>query len=254
MKERTQIFPKNSPKTYGLVEMVKGTSPMVDKGPDDAVLSFPVVFILELIVAMGTTLVLMIISMLKDAPLEEMANPVVTPAVAKAPWYFMGLQEMLEHMHPVLAGLAVPGTVILILILLPYIDNDPRGAGRWLETARQKKIVLGTFLWVLFAGIVIMTIEVMVEPRHLLEHVLNGLISNWVISPLYILFMMAVPLFGIKKKGWTWNRRELVLVLFTGLIATAIFLTIVGFFFRGPGFELFWPWAMPDGYNPLNNL
>jgi quinol-cytochrome oxidoreductase complex cytochrome b subunit len=253
MIEQTEVFPKNSPKTYGLVELVKGTSPMVDKGPDDTVFSFPILLIMEMLLTLGTTLVLFLLSIWRDAPLEEMANPVVTPAVAKAPWYFMGLQEMLEHMHPFLAGLAIPGALTFLVIVLPYIDNDPNGAGAWLETRRQKIIAYGTAIWVLVVATIEMAIELLIEPRTMLDPYLNGIISDWVVSPLYIFVLMVVPLIAMMRGG-KWTRRELVLLLFTGLMATAIFLTVVGFFFRGPGFEFYMPWNMPDGYNPLDHL
>ena len=102
--EEEQKFPKSSDKTYSLVEIVKAPLTMVDKGPDDTVFSFPIVAIWELILGLGVVLVLVLFSLLKSAPLEEMANPLITTDPAKAPWYFMGLQEMLEHMHPTLAG------------------------------------------------------------------------------------------------------------------------------------------------------
>ena len=103
-EENQEVFPRSSDKTYSLVEIVRGPTTMVDKGPDDTVFSFPVVAILELLLALGATAVLMLFSLLKNAPLEELANPIITTDPAKAPWYFLGLQEMLEHMHPTLAG------------------------------------------------------------------------------------------------------------------------------------------------------
>jgi Na+/serine symporter len=99
-----------------------------------------------------------------------------------------------------------------------------------------------------------MMLELYIEPRILLEEILHtGLISDWVVAPIYILILMIVPLVTMMRGG-KWNRRELVLLLFTGLRTTAFMLTVSGFFFRGPSYKFYMPWNMPDGYNPLDHL
>ena len=103
-----EIFPKNTNKTYSLVEVVRGDGPLVGKGPDDTVFAFPIVLLLEIILLLGVTLLIFLFSLIKHAPLETIANPLVTTDPAKAPWYFMGLQELLEHMHPFVAGVLLP--------------------------------------------------------------------------------------------------------------------------------------------------
>jgi len=94
-------------KTYSLVELVKAPTTMVDHGPEDSIFSFPVVAILELLLALGVVLILLLMSLSINAPLEEIANPNITTDPAKAPWYFMGLQEMLEHGHPTLMAVCI---------------------------------------------------------------------------------------------------------------------------------------------------
>ncbi|MGD9092750.1 MAG: hypothetical protein PVF74_07865, partial [Anaerolineales bacterium] len=96
-------FSKSSKKTYSLVELVdRAPTMMVDRGPDGSVFSFPVVAIIELVLTLGVIMALLAMSLAVNAPLEEIANPNETTDPAKAPWYFMGLQEMLEHGHPTL--------------------------------------------------------------------------------------------------------------------------------------------------------
>src|SRR3972149_11976440 len=124
-----EIFPKGSKKTYALAELMPGEGPMVGKGPEDTVFSFPVVLVLELLLMLGLTLAIFLFSLFKQAPLEAIANPLVTTDPAKAPWYFVGLQELLEHMHPLLAGVLVPAALGLFLIALPYIDHSRAEAG-----------------------------------------------------------------------------------------------------------------------------
>src|SRR5215467_10579282 len=124
-----EIFPKGTNKTYALVEVVRGSSTMVGKGPDDTMFAFPIVLLMEIILLLGVTLVIFLFSLIKQAPLESIANPLVTTDPAKAPWYFMGLQELLEHMHPLVAGVLIPGILVLFLIALPYIDHSRLNAG-----------------------------------------------------------------------------------------------------------------------------
>lgn len=246
----TKVFPRGELKTYGLMELVRGTSPMVDKGPDETVFAFPIVAILEVLLAVGTTLFLLLFSLLRDAPLEELANPDLTTNPAKAPWYFMALQELLLHMHPVLAGILVPGLVILFLIALPYLDNDPADSGRWFASPRGRRIVVWTALYTLIVqGALIVFDEFM------------GLRGLGAASPA-ILQIIGPILFGVLLLGlpllllWRLkpNRREVTLLIFTVIIVSAVVLTISGFLFRGPGMHLYPPWNMPDGYNPWSSL
>ncbi len=109
-----EIFPQHSGKTYSLVELMPGESPLVGKGPDDTVFSFPIVILWEIVLLLGVTLFIFLFSLIKQAPLETIANPLVTTDPAKAPWYFMGLQELLEHMHPLVAGILIPTILVLV--------------------------------------------------------------------------------------------------------------------------------------------
>src|SRR5579859_3834471 len=142
-----EIFPKDSGKTYALVEVMRGDGPLVGKGPDDTVFAFPVVLLLEVILLLGVTLIIFLFSLIKQAPLEAIANPLVTTDPAKAPWYFMGLQELLEHMHPTLAGVIIPTVLVLFLLALPYIDHSRAHAGVWFSTPRGKRITFWTALY-----------------------------------------------------------------------------------------------------------
>ncbi len=248
--EQEKRFSRGPEKTYGLMELVRGTSPLVGKGPEDTVFSFPVVAILELLLTLGTILLLAFFSLVRNAPLEELANPDITTNPAKAPWYFMSLQELLLHMHPVLAGIIVPGIVVLFLIALPYLDTDRTDAGRWFATKRGPKWAYFTALYTVIAQIILIYFDEVM-----------GLRGLGVASP-YILQFVGPILFGVLLFGlpilFVWRlkptRRELMIVIFTVIIMSAITLTINGFLFRGPGMHLFPPWGMPEGYNPWSSL
>lgn len=106
MAEKEKSFDKvdQSTKTYSLVELVRAPTEMVDKGPENTVFAFPLVALVEIVLTLVVAVVLLTMSFAVNAPLEEIANPNLTTDPAKAPWYLMGLQEMLEHGHPTFNG------------------------------------------------------------------------------------------------------------------------------------------------------
>lgn len=245
----------NKTKTYSLVEIVRAPLNMANHGPDNTVFSFPVVAILELVLIVGLTALLVFISLVKNAPLEELANPLITTDPAKAPWYFMGLQELLEHMHPTLAGIMIPSILVLFLVAIPYIDNNRTGAGRWFTDARGKRLFLFTSLYALVVMPLFVILNNMFPPRELLREVLPPLIAQAVIPGVILFGLAFLPAIFLwfTGKGKV-DTRELVLVLFTMLMVSALVFTLSGFLFRGPGFKLYMPWDMPNGYNPLDSF
>jgi len=247
-----EIFPKHTNKTYALVELVRGESPMVGKGPDDTVFAFPVVLLWEIILLLGVTLAIFLFSLLKQAPLEEIANPLVTTDPAKAPWYFVGLQELLEHMHPTLAGVIIPTVLVLFLVALPYIDASRAQAGIWFSSARGKRIAGWTALYTL----VVMPGYIALDNAFSLRELLRGIAPQWVAQGLLpaaiIAVLVALP--GLILWRQRASTRELMLALFTVMLVSAFVFTVSGFLFRGPGFKLYWPWRMPGGYNPWDGL
>ncbi len=90
-------------------------------------------------------MILMVWSITLNAPLEEPANPNLTMNPAKAPWYFLGLQEMLVYFDPWIAGVVMPTLIIIGLMVIPYIDTNPLGSGYY--TWKQRKFAIGTFLF-----------------------------------------------------------------------------------------------------------
>ena len=115
---------------------------------------WPFLLRVEFLAAIIVTAILMVWSITLNAPLEEPANPNLTMNPAKAPWYFLGLQEMLVYFDPWIAGVVMPTLIIIGLMVIPYIDTNPLGAGYY--TWKQRKFSIGTFLfgfivlWVVF--------------------------------------------------------------------------------------------------------
>jgi len=255
-KLTNEPFGKTSNKTYSLVEIVRGApTTMTDKGPDNTVFAFPIVAILELLIALGTSVVLFAIALFKNAPLEELANPLVTTDPAKAPWYFMGLQELLEHMHPTVAGVMIPSIAVLFLVAIPYLDRNRAGAGKWFGAAREKRIVTFTSIY----SVIVMAAYVLVDNafpvRELLRTTLPDLVAQAVVPALIMAVIAVIPALVVwRTQRGRADAREILVALFTMLFVSAIVLTVTGFLFRGPGFKLYLPWDMPNDYNPLNNF
>jgi Cytochrome b(C-terminal)/b6/petD len=122
-------------------------------GPgDDKVHTWPFLVRSEFLCAIVITLLLLVWALLVDAPLEEPANPTRTPNPSKAPWYFLGLQEMLVFFDPWHAGVVLPTFIIIGLMVIPYIDINPKGNGYYCWKDRKWEIltfILGFhILWV----------------------------------------------------------------------------------------------------------
>src|SRR5512139_2658648 len=111
-------------------------------GPgDDKVHTWPHLVRLEFLVAIFVVVLLIVWSLLVDAPLEEPANPTRTPNPSKAPWYFLGLQEMLVFFDPWHAGVVLPSLIIVGLMVIPYIDINPAGNGYYCFRPRMWEIL-----------------------------------------------------------------------------------------------------------------
>lgn len=147
-----------------------------DRQPSDALATWPHLARIEMLVALAAMVVLTVWSIVVDAPLEEAANPNRTPDPSKAPWYFLGLQELLVYFDPWIAGVMIPLAIIVGLMLIPYLDTNPHGNGYF--TLRQRPWAIGIFLF--------------------------GFLGLWV-----------VPI-------------------------------VIGVFFRGPGWNWYWPWESWD--------
>lgn len=238
-----ESFSDSQGKTYGLMELVKGTSPMVGKGPENTVMSWPNLLILEILVALGTLVLLVLWSLAVDAPLREMANPDLTENPAKAPWYFLNLQELLLHMHPSLAGVFLPGAVIIALMAIPYVDKSKTDMGAWFASSKGKKIALVSAIYTTLWIPTLILFDEFVRVRTIIKE--PEIIPGWII-PLGVMGMLVAILYFIIKR-WRPSGREVLIGLFTGFAVSYLVMTISGTFFRGLGMHLTLPWNLPPG-------
>jgi menaquinol-cytochrome c reductase cytochrome b/c subunit len=149
---RTEIDKQRVPmsaRPYRLLALVKQDAVVrVQKEPDDTVMTWPHLVSIEFLAAGVMSVFLLAMGLFINAPLEELANGNVTPAVAKAPWYFLGLQELLAYFHPVIAGVLAPVLGVLVgAALIPYIDREKPLAVR--PSERKTAVMLFTMFCIL---------------------------------------------------------------------------------------------------------
>ena len=157
---RTEIDKQRVPmsaRPYRLLALVKQDAVVrVQKEPDDTVMTWPHLLAIEFMAAVLMSVFLLLMGLIMNAPLEDLANGDITPAVAKAPWYFLGLQELLAYFHPTVAGVMIPTFVLVGAALMPFIDRGNIHAHR--PSDRKTAVVLFTLfcglgLFVTFVGI-----------------------------------------------------------------------------------------------------
>jgi menaquinol-cytochrome c reductase cytochrome b/c subunit len=148
---RTEIDKQRVPmsaRPYRLLALVKQDAVVrVQKEPDDTVMTWPHLLSIEFLAAAVMSIFLLLMGLFINAPLEALANGNVTPAVAKAPWYFLGLQELLAYFHPTVAGVLVPTFVLVGAALIPFIDREDVLAIR--PSQRKTAVVLFTLFCIL---------------------------------------------------------------------------------------------------------
>ena len=145
---RTEIDKQRVPmsaRPYRLLALVKQDAVVrVQKEPDDTVMTWPHLLAIEFMAAALMSIFLLLMGLFINAPLEDLANGNITPAVAKAPWYFLGLQELLAYFHPTVAGVLAPTLVALGGAALPFIDRGDIHATR--PSDRKTAVILFSML------------------------------------------------------------------------------------------------------------
>ena len=211
-----------------IVFITRNTSAKVKEETGPQLMSFPHVILRETIAFQILAIVLVALALFWDAPLEQLANPLLTPNPAKAPWYFLGLQELLHYFPPLVAGVLLPTLVVLALVVIPYFDINIEGEALWAQRSpRRLQIYLG-----LFAGLFI----------------LLALYDAWtVLLPTALVGALGlIPYFNSTSESRFQKflgSRPLPWWVMTWFIAVALTLTAVGTFFRGPGWSWVWPWS-----------
>lgn len=196
----------------------------------------------ELSVGLILIAFIMVFSLIFDAPLEAMANPGLSPNPTKAPWYFLGIQEMLIHIHPFFAVWVIPILMVGALITLPYFNFDREAEGVWFCSLKGRRmgIIAALFAFVV-APFAIVADSFFIDFTAWLP-MIPAAISNGLIPSTIIL--LAITVFTIiMKKRYRAANNEAIQALFIFLMVTYILLLIIGYWFRGPAMALGWPWV-----------
>src|SRR5260370_27133017 len=121
-----------------IVFITRNTSAKVtdERGPQ--LMTYPHLLVREAIVFEVLVIVLVCVALFWDAPLEQLANPLLTPNPAKAPWYFLGLQELLHYFPPLVAGIIIPTLVVIALVVVPYFNVNIQGAPLWSGNPKRR--------------------------------------------------------------------------------------------------------------------
>jgi len=215
-----------------VVFVTKKTSAKVvgDRGPE--LMTYPHLLIREAIAFQVLVIVMVLVALFWDAPLEQLANPLLTPNPAKAPWYFLGLQELLHFFPPFVAGILIPTLVVIALVVIPYFNVNIEGEPIWARKPAQNLIIVLVSVLVLLAFLAVFHAWTIFVPTAL------------VAVPLAFSYTAKE---GEKGLLHALARKPLSWWVMTWFIAVALCLTVVGTFFRGPGWSWVWPWRTHVG-------
>jgi quinol-cytochrome oxidoreductase complex cytochrome b subunit len=201
--------------------------------------AIPNLLLREVVVALAATALILLLSVALDAPLQSKANPGLSPNPTKAPWYFMGIQEMLLHFHPLFALFIIPILTVIVLAGLPYLNYQSHISGVWFVSSKARRMARMAVLVALLATpLVVLTDESMGLTRKIPG--LPSLISTGVI-PFGILVVAVWGFYGHMKRRHRATNTEAVQMIFVLIAVALIVVTLTGIFFRGAGMKLVWP-------------
>jgi hypothetical protein len=210
-----------------IVFITRNTSAKVKGEMGRQLMSYPHLILRESVAFQILTIVLVLISLFWDAPLEQLANPLATPNPAKAPWYFLGLQELLHYFPPIVAGVLIPTLVVIALVVIPYFNVNIHGTPLWVENRVRRFQVFLVVLLTLGLFLISFQAWTVIVP--------TAVVAGFVTFAYFI-----APNQG---RGWEFLRtRPLPWWVMTWFIAVSLCLTLIGTFFRGPGWSWVWPW------------
>jgi quinol-cytochrome oxidoreductase complex cytochrome b subunit len=194
----------------------------------------------EGVAALVVTAAVLLLAAVADAPLLAQANPGLSPNPAKAPWYFMGVQELLVHLHPLFAAVIVPALALALVAALPSLGGTGT-TGRWFGSTRGARTAIGAAVAgaVLAAGAILVDEPLRRAPPWF--PALAPAIRGGLLPVLAAAAAVAAVALLVRRRGA--SRLEAVQAAFTFVLAAFAVLTVTGVIFRGQGMALAWPWS-----------
>jgi len=203
------------------------------EGEPEKVMFWPHLIVREVAQGLAVVALVMVLAAMFGAPLGEAANPGMSPNPAKAPWYFMGFQELLIHFHPVLAVLILPLLAVVGFLALPYLAPAEVPEGHWfLSDAGRRSAGVAALLALVLTPIIV----VWDEHAGLIG---DGLVTGAVIPLAKLIVVCVLLAYWARRKAGPAEGVQAVLVY---LLMSFVVMTVIGVWFRGPGMALVWPW------------
>ena len=201
--------------------------------------TLPELLIRELAAALVLVAVVFAVSVFFDAPLAAAANPGMSTNPAKAPWYFMGFQELQLHFHPLIAAVVIPFLAALALVLIPYLRFEDEISGPWfLSHTGRRTGVMAALVALVITPVLVVVDELVLQPgAGLPSLVWRGFV------PLVLAGVGAFAFRWFLIRRFEASKAEVVQALFILFFVALAVLTIIGVWFRGPGMALAWPWG-----------
>lgn len=226
-------------KTYGLMALMKDRTPAVNREMRNTIPTWPNVMYVIGAASMLTILVMLILGVFFDAPLKEMANAAVPENPAKAPWYFLGLQELVSY-SAFMGGVGIPAIVVLGLALVPYLDREAEDVGVWFSGRRGRRVVWisGLFAAASVVGMLWFTVQ-------------HGWLRNWeataqvpqivitLVNPGTI-YVTLFAIWSLLVVRITRSTRMGAIALFTCFMVGFVILTYFATVHRGPNWDFYW--------------
>jgi quinol-cytochrome oxidoreductase complex cytochrome b subunit len=215
---------KAVPKRIALIRREAPARLLEDR--EELVMSAPHLLVREVILVQICLIALALASLLFDAPLEGIADPSNTPNPAKAPWYFLGLQELLHYFPPVVAGVLLPALALIGVVVIPYFRINLENAGFYERPWRRTLAALFSLTAVVSGILIAYRVWAVLAPT------------------LAIFLLLALPALPYCPASWRQRLSRVPLSnwIMTWFVCVAAILTLIGVLFRGPGWTWVWPW------------
>jgi quinol-cytochrome oxidoreductase complex cytochrome b subunit len=211
-----------------VVFITRRTSAQVHTQDEPVIQSFPEVLFRAAIAVEALTVVLVSIALTFNAPLEGVADPAHTPNPAKAPWYFLGLQELLHYFPPVVAGVLVPTLVVIALVVIPYFNINVEADGLFTKE-RSKRLRI---FWIAALALCLFLLAF---------DVIDALVPTVIVAVLMAVAAYT-PTNSLSSSRRALAAKPLSFWIMSWFLFELCVLTAVGTLFRGPGWSWVWPW------------
>lgn len=197
----------------------------------------------EIAFALVMTGAILLWSLWVNAPLEAAANPDQSPNPAKAAWYFMGLQELLLHFHPVFGAIIIPALGLGALAVLPYQRFDLGAEGVWFRSRKGRRMaVVGAVTALIGVPLLVLLDEYVLDLQGMLPSLPTIISNGWI--PLAALLLLLIGYYDGMKRIFKATACETRQSLFVLLVIAFVVLTIIGVAFRGESMALTLPWEV----------